>query len=86
MLAERPADLFFERTNRVIGELVQADPDSWVKKTVPELCKEVADASGGFFGLGNRISKEEQSLIDELAELLDASSTTVNDLGFKGDE
>ncbi len=87
LLAERPADLFFERTNRVIAELVQADPDSWVKKTVPELCKEVADASGGFFGLGNRISKEEQDLIDEIAELLDASSATVKDLGvFKGDE
>ncbi len=80
LLVEQPSDLFFERVNRVLAHMISADPDSWIKKSVPELCKEVANASGGFFGFGNRISEEEEQLIEELTHKFDAASTTAEDL------
>lgn len=87
LLHEQPSALFFERTNRVIASMVSADPDSWMKKSLPDLCKEVAEASGGFFGLGNKISREEQALIDELADTLSATSATGDKLSvFGGDD
>lgn len=75
LLVERPAPLFFERVNRVIAHLIQSEPSSWIGKTIPELCREVADASGGFFGLGNRINDEEQALLDELTQRFGAAAT-----------
>lgn len=86
LLTEKPSPLFFERTNRVISRLIQDDSGAWMRKTLPELCKEVADASGGFFGLGNRISKEEQKLIDEFAETFQSNDATADQLRVFGDE
>jgi tellurite resistance protein len=80
LLAKKPSDLFFERTMRVIVHLVQADPTSWVKKSLPELCIEVAEASGGFFGFGNRVSAEERALIEELAEKLGVTDRVADQL------
>lgn len=80
ILVEQPSDLFFERTNRVLASMVQADPSSWIKKSLPQLCLEVAEASGGFFGLGNTVSKEEKALIDELSTLLGADDKTPQSL------
>ena len=72
LLLERPSDLFFERVNRVLMHMVAADPDSWVKKSIPELCREVAEASGGFLGVfGSKISEEEQTLIDKLRKRME---------------
>ncbi len=86
LLLERPSNLFFERVNRVLAHMIQADPDSWVKKTVPELCLEVANASGGFFGFGNRIADEEQVLIDELTKKFSAASATGQKLPVYNEE
>lgn len=86
LLLEQPSSLFFERVNRVLAHMIQADPDSWVKKTVPELCLEVANASGGFFGFGNRIADEEQELIDELTSRFSAASATGQKLSVYPDE
>lgn len=80
LLATRPSELFFERTTRVIVHLVQADAASWVKKSLPELCIEVAEASGGFFGLGNKVSPEERVLIEELAEQLKVADRVADQL------
>lgn len=67
VLVDRPSDLFFERVNRVLMHIVQADPESWVKKSIPELCQEVAEASGGVLGIfGEKVSTEERELIDHL--------------------
>jgi hypothetical protein len=34
------------------------------------LCMDIADASGGLFGLGKRVSKDEQNVIAEIARSL----------------
>ena len=87
LLLERPSDLFFERVNRVLMHMVAADPDSWVKKSIPDLCREVAEASGGFLGVfGSKISEEEQNLIDDLAAQFDVSAASGKDLNvFQGE-
>jgi hypothetical protein len=80
LLATRPSDLFFERTTRVIVHMVQGDRTSWVGKSLPELCIEVAEASGGFFGFGNKVSPEERVLIQELAEQLNVADRVADQL------
>ena len=80
LLLEQPSDLFFERVNRVIAHMIASDPNTWVKKTLPELCHEVANASGGFFGFGNRISEEEETLINELTRRFEVATTKADRL------
>lgn len=81
VLVERPSDLFFERVNRVLMHIVQADPSSWVKKSIPELCKEVAEASGGVLGVfGEKISDEERELIDQLTAQFNAADAQADRL------
>jgi len=69
MLDERPSKLFFERVNRVVRHLIEANPDSWGHESLVDLTKKVAEASGGFFGLTDPINSEEQAMLDEFAEL-----------------
>jgi hypothetical protein len=69
MLDERPSKLFFERVNRVVRHLIEANPDSWGYESLVDLTKKVAEASGGFFGLTDPINSEEQELLHEFAEL-----------------
>jgi len=85
ILNDRPSDLFFERTNRVIAKILDQDSTSWSKMSVLELAKEVADASGGFFGLTKRIGKQERELLDDLASKLDVNSSA-DSLSVFGDE
>lgn len=74
---EQPSELFFERVNRVIMHIVKGDPQSWITMSLPELCREVAEASGGFLGLfGEKISPNEMALINELADRLDVATKT----------
>jgi len=68
MLEERPSDVFFERVDRVIAHLVESS-ESFSNQSLVEQVREVAKASGGFFGLTNPISEEEQEVLDEFAEL-----------------
>lgn len=78
MLFDRPSDVFFERVNGVIAHLIQDNPSEWKGKSVVELSKEVAEASGGFFGLFDSISKEERRLLEEFAELFAVSDRTID--------
>lgn len=49
--------------------LPRGDADAlW--RTVRTACDEVANASGGFLGLGARISREERQLVDDIARQL----------------
>ena len=69
LLFEEPSDVFFERVNRVIAHLVSENPEHWSDMSVIELSKQVAQASGGLFGLLESVSEEEREVIEELAEL-----------------
>jgi tellurite resistance protein len=77
MLFDRPSDLFFERVNRVIAHLIEDNPEEWEGKSVVEFSKEVAEASGGFFGLFDSISEEERRLLEEFAELFSVDTRTL---------
>lgn len=70
LLAERPSDLFFERTNKVIAHLLSNDESGHDGDDLLERARAVAGAAGGFFGFGSKISKDEQALLDDLAKLL----------------
>lgn len=69
LLDEEPSDLFFERVNQVIHHIVDEDPGGDIRSNVLDWSKAVAEASGGFFGMANPISKAERKILDEFAEL-----------------
>ena len=63
LLEEPPPASFMSETLSVLKDVVGGKrADSLV-----ELCIQVADSSGGFFGLGGRISDEERERIREIA-------------------
>lgn len=67
LLEKKPSDLFFERTNRVLAHLLNDDAHD--SKDVIAQARAVADASGGIFGFGNRVSDIEEKVLKELADL-----------------
>ncbi len=67
LLEKKPSNLFFERTNRVLAHLLEDEEHD--SKDVLAQARAVADASGGFLGLGNRVSDIEEKVLQELAEL-----------------
>lgn len=69
MLATRPSELFFERTDRVIQHIISQDPSNESTSDILEMATAVAEASGGFFGLKNPVGQEEKALLSELADL-----------------
>ena len=72
-LTHRPSDEFIEQTLRVIAGLAGADGPGGTRinrDELLELSTRVAAASGGILGLGNKISAEEQALLDRLAKQL----------------
>lgn len=69
LLDERPSDLFFERTNKVISHLLASDPSGVDGADLLARARAVAGAAGGFFGFG-KVSREEQALLDDLADML----------------
>lgn len=73
LLEERPTDVFFERANQVIRSIVDTDIEGDIRDNVLDWSKAVAEASGGFFGLTNPISKNERGVLDEFAELFEVS-------------
>lgn len=80
MLREEPSEVFFERVNRVVSHLVSENPDNWDRDSLVELVKQVAEASGGFFGLTNPINSDERDLLEEFAELFDVEGKSAEDL------
>lgn len=71
LLVRKPSSVFFERTNRVIQHMIQSAPTRADGKNILATARSVAEASRSFFGLGPSISKEEQAMLDDLAELFD---------------
>ena len=86
LLANQPSPLFFERTNRVIAHMIQADPASFSAMDLTRMCESVAEASGGFFGFGDRVSDEERELIASLASQFGASQASTHGLKVYGEE
>lgn len=70
LLAKRPSQIFFDRINRVISAMVKESGRN-TGSSILEQAKAVAEASGGFFGLTNSVSSEEQELLDSLGKMFD---------------
>ena len=72
-LNNRPSDEFFEKTLRLIRDILKTRPP--VVKDIREqslayYCNVVASASGGFLGFG-RVSVEQRELIDKIVDELE---------------
>ena len=68
LLDERPTDAFMRESLSVLRDLVGGEESK--SRSIVDLCVEVAAASGGFLGIGGRVSDEERSVISEVAQLL----------------
>jgi hypothetical protein len=72
-LDERPTDEFFLTTLRIIRHILDSDtgkPHVASRADLISFCIRIATASGGFLGLGNKISEGEQMALDQIVEEL----------------
>ncbi len=65
LLEKRPADVVLDEILVLLRDLLQTHNKH--VHTVVEACLNVAEASGGFLGLGSKISGEERALIEKIA-------------------
>lgn len=74
-LAARPGPSFFEHAFALLKRMLDANPDARPKlaQEIVDAAVLVAEASGGFFGYGNRISGEERSVLERIATELGAT-------------
>lgn len=75
-VAVRPAKETFERALRVIGELMTFQTTEQRAATAEKLVDataRVAAASGGFLGLGSKISADEKAVLKRVAEAIEAA-------------
>ncbi len=75
-LTVRPEREMFEaarRAIRLIAETLPAQKAAEIRTNLMSLVREVAAVSGGFLGLGTRVSQEEEAAIDALARDLEKS-------------
>jgi uncharacterized tellurite resistance protein B-like protein len=66
LLEQRPSETFMAESLALVRELA-AKPGNDGTRLV-ELCADVAEASGGIFGFGNRVDDAEHELIRRIAE------------------
>ena len=75
-LDQRPSDRFFQASLRGVKAVLvhrPADEASALSRELVWYCAQVAEASGGFFGLGPRISEEEERVLAEVAGNLEST-------------
>lgn len=68
LLEERPTDAFMNESLAVLRELCSSTDNR--SKSILDLCVEVASSSGGFLGLGAKVSDDEKDVILEVAASL----------------
>lgn len=69
-LKDRPAKAVLDTWNSYIAAIAQRlgpDEKALMKNEIVGRARSVAEASGGFLGLGNHVSKEEQAVLDKIA-------------------
>ncbi len=72
LLEKRPSTELMANIRGILKDLLAAQgvqPDNLI-----EACHTVAEASGGFLGLGNRVSEDEQRVIDQIAKRLNTDA------------
>jgi hypothetical protein len=66
LLEQRPSTEFLDESLHILRHLFE-DTDS---TSLVDLCLQVAGASGGFFGIGDKVSSDEQAIIQHIASEL----------------
>jgi hypothetical protein len=72
-LDERPSAEFFLKTLRIIRHLLDVQPEKERvagRTDLISFCIRIANASGGFLGVGSKVSAEEQMALDKIVEEL----------------
>ena len=64
LLEEKPDDAFFSESEGLLKRLLADRPER--TENILELCVQVAEASGGFWGLTSAIADEERDLITQI--------------------
>ena len=72
VLEERPSQTVAREVVDLLHDLLAAK--GLHPHTLVEACLEVASASGGFLGLGNKISPQEQALIESISGMFNAET------------
>lgn len=77
-LDNRPSDEFFEQSLRIIGTILQTNPETQGMSGSDVLAHSirVAEASGGILGFGNKISDEERAMLQRIANAVGADGKT----------
>lgn len=75
---DKPQADFFESTLRLIGRVCAlqspTEGDATVRK-VMSYCSQIAEASGGWLGLGSKVSRPEAQILDRIASQLEMSKS-----------
>jgi tellurite resistance protein len=81
LLEERPAEVWLEVSLGLLRRLIAERP--WKAEALVEMCVGIAEAAGGFFGLGDSISPQEREALVKIADALgeDAYNAFVERLG-----
>ena len=72
VLETRPDPALLEAVHEILGAVLRASGSS--AADLLALCTDVAEASGGFLGLGNKICDEEAEIISDFASRLSPST------------
>jgi uncharacterized tellurite resistance protein B-like protein len=69
-IAARPGPGFFEHAFRLLLRMLDASPEAKPSraKSIVARCLEIAEASGGFLGLGSKVSPEEKTVLERIAD------------------
>ena len=72
-LERRPSEDFFDDSLRIVGVLSNAQVEGPTPEDLVGYCMRVAEASGGIFGFGDKVSEAERNLISRIAAELQES-------------
>ena len=70
LMENKPSNLFFKRTNRVVAHIIADDPNNPTTQDVLTHALAVAESAGSFFGLTSAVSGAERDMLAELAKIL----------------
>jgi hypothetical protein len=81
-LDRRPSEDFFDDSMRVVKVLLkaQSEVEGATAVDLVALCTQVASASGGILGFGNKISDGERALIERIAGEIAAAHKVVDEI------
>jgi hypothetical protein len=86
-LQNKPSNEFFERSFRIVKEILRLLPTEerkGRKQTLVSQCYQIAQASGRILGFGESISREEKALLQQIARELEYSPESEDAAKGKG--